>query len=266
MKQHSAMPPGTRLITAMISTGIGLLLIVGFNFLSFEIGDLNVAEILVNKKDSEVDYFAVQNVMWIFFTVGLGELWVRFQASSKEEKELGKGYLPEDDRAVLMSKHLPELYRGVRASDRQLILPRLIRRINLRFQKTNSIEQANSLLTSSIDMIFHEIELRYNFLRYIMWAIPTLGFIGTVVGISLALGTAGNSDPSGPNLLSNVTGELAVAFYTTLVALVMSGILVLILHWVQEREEGTLNRAGQYCLDNLINRLFEGDQQLQEHK
>jgi hypothetical protein len=36
----------------------------------------------------------------------------------------------------------------------------------------------------------------------------------------------------------------------------MSAVLVLIQHIVQAREERALNRAGQYCLDNLINRLY----------
>ena len=40
-------------------------------------------------------------------------------------------------------------------------------------------------------------------------------------------------------------------------ALVMAAILVLIQHIVQAREEGALNEVGQYCLDNLINRLYE---------
>ena len=55
-----------------------------------------------------------------------------------------------------------------------------------------------------------------------------------------------------------MTKRLAVAFNTTLLALVMSAVLVLIQHLVQAREEGVLNEVGQYCLDNLINRLYAG--------
>jgi hypothetical protein len=36
----------------------------------------------------------------------------------------------------------------------------------------------------------------------------------------------------------------------------MSAVLVLIQHVVQAYEERSLNQAGQYCLDNLINRLY----------
>ena len=41
-----------------------------------------------------------------------------------------------------------------------------------------------------------------------------------------------------------------------LLALVMASILVFIQNVVQGREETALNKAGQYCLDNLINRLY----------
>ena len=33
--------------------------------------------------------------------------------------------------------------------------------------------------------------------------------------------------------------------------------LVFLMHIAQGREEAVLNNSGQYCLDNLINRLYE---------
>lgn len=42
-----------------------------------------------------------------------------------------------------------------------------------------------------------------------------------------------------------------------MLALIQSALLVLAQNQVQSREEGALNEAGQYCLDNLINRLYE---------
>ncbi len=73
----------------------------------------------------------------------------------------------------------------------------------------------------------------------------------------LALNYAGDrSNVESPEMLYEVTQRLGVAFSTTLLALVMAAILVFIHSVVQRREENTLNRAGQYCLDNLINRLY----------
>jgi hypothetical protein len=55
-----------------------------------------------------------------------------------------------------------------------------------------------------------------------------------------------------------VTRRLAVKFNTTLVGVAMATLVVLGANLAQMREERALNRAAQYCLDNLINRLFEG--------
>jgi biopolymer transport protein ExbB/TolQ len=84
-----------------------------------------------------------------------------------------------------------------------------------------------------------------------------MGFIGTVIGIMLALNYAGDrANVESPDMLFQVTERLGVAFSTTLVALVMAAVLVFIQSIVQAREERALNQAGQYCLDNLINRLY----------
>ena len=136
------------------------------------------------------------------------------------------------------------------------------RAVLVRPQSSRSVDQANALLNSSLELFQHEIDLKYNMLRYMVWLIPTLGFIGTVIGIALALGEAGNmpnmeeSDALGA-WMKSLTGSLALAFNTTLVALLLSAVLVFLMHIAQGREETALNRAGQYCLDNLINRLYE---------
>lgn len=221
-----------------------------------------VAAILIDEQ-RETYPFTVQNLMWLVFALGLGELIVRFRDALAERGQLRRGYLPEDERTVLQVPELRPIYAQARAATRAgsgaegRFLPRLIQRIVLQFQTSRSIDQASTLLNSSLQLFLHEIDLRYSVIRYVVWAIPTLGFIGTVVGISLALAYAGAVDVQDPSLLAELTKRLAVAFNTTLLALVMSAVLVLLQHVVQAKEEGALNEAGQYCLDNLINRLYE---------
>ena len=94
--------------------------------------------------------------------------------------------------------------------------------------------------------------------RSAVMELPTLGFIGTIMGIADALAyAAGIDNPQDPTLLKEITKRLGVAFYTTLLALLQSAVLVFALHIAQGKEEMALNRSGQYCLDNLINRLYE---------
>jgi biopolymer transport protein ExbB/TolQ len=204
----------------------------------------------------------VQNIMWLVFALGIGELIVRARDAAAERAELRAGYLPEDETTILQAPELRRIFARARdvtrpgAGSEGRFLPRLIQRVVTQFQTNRSVDQANALLTSSLELALHEIDLRYSMVRYVVWAIPTLGFIGTVVGISLALAFAGAVDLQDPNLLAELTKRLAVAFDTTLLALVMSAVLVLVQHVVQAYEERALNQAGQYCLDNLINRLY----------
>lgn len=201
----------------------------------------------------------IQNIMWVMFFFGCGELLVRHMQGMNERRQLSKQLLPEDDSTMLRARDLGAIYHRAKASAaRPYFLQRLVLRAIAQFQSSRSIDQANSLMNSTLELYQHEIELRYNMLRYLVWVIPTLGFIGTVVGIALALESAAAADDLGNvDAVKAVIAKLGVAFYTTLLALLQSMALVFVMHIVQGREEGALNDAGQYCLDNLINRLYE---------
>ena len=101
-------------------------------------------------------------------------------------------------------------------------------------------------LDENIQLLWRRYEESYLLPRYISWAVPILGFIGTVLGISLAadgirriIGSdAGLSSLSGD--LSGAIAPLGIAFDTTLIALSLSVVLTLILSLVQRGEERTL--------------------------
>ncbi len=227
-------------------------------------------DLLLDLNTSSFPYpFTIQNLMWIVSFVGIGELLVRYLVGSGEYHQLGKQLLPEDSQTVLRKQDVGVLYQTIRPTDPEgkYWLQRMVSRSILAFQSTGSVEQVSSVFNSTLELYQHEVDLRYNMLRYLVWLIPTLGFIGTVVGIALALKSVGanfaeagqGADLSqlGPQLMQSLTQKLGVAFYTTLLALLQSAVLMLAMHLIQGHEEGALNKVGQYCLDNLINRLYE---------
>lgn len=110
---------------------------------------------------------------------------------------------------------------------------------------------------SSLDLYLHELDLGYHIIRYIVWLIPTIGFIGSVIGIGGALGVAGSTAPDDPDLLARTTSEMSISFNGTFIALLLSAVLVYMLHIAQQKEERALNASAQYCLDKLINRLLD---------
>jgi biopolymer transport protein ExbB/TolQ len=96
-----------------------------------------------------------------------------------------------------------------------------------------------------------------------IWAIPILGFIGTVMGLGGAVGSLGVQDTTNiegiKDSLGAITGGLGTAFDTTLVALIMSLLLKLPASSLQKAEEDLLNWVDEYCNENLLKRLKERD-------
>ena len=245
---------GNRPLLAVLSTAVGLLICV----VLYYVLPPKAAKILIDR-NGLIYPFSVQNGMWIVFCIASGELLIRMRSAHLELKQLRMRYLPIDARVILQAHDLHEIYRRVKENDdrERRFVPRLISRCILQFQISTSVEQCASLMNTTLDLLSHEVDLRYGMLRYITWLIPSLGFIGTVVGIGHALSYAGEPGRfQDPALLSEVTSRLAVSFDGTLVALLMAAVLLFWQNVVQSREEHALNLSGQYCLDNLINRLY----------
>jgi biopolymer transport protein ExbB/TolQ len=206
------------------------------------------------------NWLSVQAFMWVAMFIGLGELWIRARAMRVEQATLLSRLLPEDERSLLTADDLKSIYLKSRSMSRSAVLPTLVRRLSMEFRKSRSIDRVNGLLDSSLELFLHQLDLRYTLLRYVVWVIPTLGFVGTVMGIADAMAFAGSGAVEMEKLLSPTTQKLAVAFYTTLVALLQSGVLVFGMNSIQAGEEKAINDAGQYCLENLVMRLMEPSQ------
>lgn len=199
--------------------------------------------------------FTIQNAMYIMTAVGCADLWVRHQATARERHYLSQRLLPVDDSQILQVDDLGPIRRNVALlkADEEAFLPQLLDLCLLQLLTSHSLEQTVEIYTSTLELMSHRLDLAYQTLRFLVWVIPTTGFIGTVVGISIAL--EGMQDPKNIEF-EKVTSGLAVAFYTTILSLLLSAVLVLLQNVVQRREETALNRSAQYCLKNLINRVY----------
>jgi len=204
------------------------------------------------------DIFTIQSMMWIMFFITLGELGIRVKEVLHIDKGFSKEYLPEDSHSVLEQSDMGSISKGVNDdADTKGSLANFIKRLVMQFQISHSIEQTQNMLNSQLEIQSAVIDTNYNMIRYLTWLIPTLGFIGTVIGIANALAYAGiPGKATSPEFVSVLTVKLAVAFDTTFVALIMSAVLVFFMHIIQGKEESNLVKIGQYCLDNLINRLY----------
>lgn len=123
------------------------------------------------------------------------------------------------------------------------------------------VSDVDDILRSQADHEGSIMETSYAVLRGFVWAIPVLGFIGTVLGLSDAIGGFGKVLSSESEIgeiassLRGVTSGLATAFETTLVALIAALGIQMLLIFLKKSEEEFLDACAEYCLRNVVGRL-----------
>lgn len=126
-------------------------------------------------------------------------------------------------------------------------------------------ESINDLLDYQAQIDLKKLEAKYTILQVFIWAIPILGFIGTVMGIGAAVGdfslfiqTAEGGVEFSTQMrtaLGGVTSGLAVAFNTTFLALVLVIPVMILTSLLQKNEEEVLLAIEEYCLEELLPNL-----------
>jgi len=92
--------------------------------------------------------------------------------------------------------------------------------------------------------------------RIIVWAIPMLGFLGTVIGITQTLGGLDFSD--GTAAVDRLKSGLYVAFDTTALGLVLSVVAIFIQFPVERSEQAWLDEVDQRVRD-LVSSVLPAD-------
>lgn len=162
----------------------------------------------------------------------------------------GMRILPEDTRDL--SRQLQALPPYQRNS----LLPRALLAALHRFSTTRKIQDVASATQAYCAAEGERLESELSMIRYIAWAIPSVGFIGTVRGIGDALGQAHKAIEGD---IFDVTKSLGVAFNSTLIALLISIALMFLLHQLQLLQERYVLDAEAYCEENLTRHLHTQD-------
>ena len=142
---------------------------------------------------------------------------------------------------------------------RDSIIVNRIRKALELFESRNSNNETASFLQVQSDLDAGRSIGSYAFIKVFLWAIPILGFIGTVMGLSAAVGSLAMGDNTDPTALQSsineLTGGLGTAFDTTLLGLILSMLMSFPLSAVQKREEETLTLIDAFCTEKLMPRL-----------
>jgi biopolymer transport protein ExbB/TolQ len=207
---------------------------------------------------------------WVAYATFYFTVWasvvlvVKFWKIAHQRTSLTYDLLPVD-RSVkitpgnvdLIENHIRKLPLNPRKS---FLINRLLMGLD-NFRARKSVPEVGAVLNSQADTDAAMVDSSYAMLKVLIWAIPILGFIGTVIGISEAVNGFTQAVKEAENLekvkaaLGLVTNGLAVAFDTTLLGLILSMVIMFPTNSVQKAEEDLLSTIDQYCNENLLPRL-----------
>ena len=193
-------------------------------------------------------------MLWALAIMGL-KAWRTREEHSMLTRQLievppGTSLLPQDAREY--SRNLEALPDA----EQEFLLPRTLLNALQRFATTQSIPAVSEAVREQCDIEADRLDSELSMVRYISWAIPSIGFIGTVRGIGDALGQAYKAVEGD---ISGVTVSLGVAFNSTFVALVLSIIIMFALHQLQLSQERLVLNTQRYIDRKLIRHLSVSD-------
>ncbi len=201
--------------------------------------------------------------MFLFFWA-LALLFFKWRKFAVQQRALSLPLMPQQPDFELTpatARALRERMSGIVDDPHHFIL---LNRIDLALANLHNIghtADVAAILKIQAENDEAQIASSYAMTQGFLWAIPVLGFIGTVQGLSQAIGAFATTLAAGADMvalrasLQNVTGGLATAFETTLVALVCALILQLLVSWLQSRESEFLDACNDICHKNVAGKL-----------
>jgi len=208
-----------------------------------------VRSVYIIMKDPEQQ---VECILWVWATL---ILLFKLRNAGHEQKLLRHDFVRINQGERIIPDDALDRYKDLRASIernpgwQERLLPEFILAALHRFHSTHSVQDAASAVKEHAELAADTLDSDLSLVRYIAWAIPAVGFIGTVRGIGDALAQA---DQAIKGDLSGVTSALGLAFNSTLVALVLSMVLMYMMHLLQLRQESLVIQLQTYCRDKLI--------------
>ena len=209
-----------------------------------------------------------------YCTVFLGSwamaiLLIKLQKLHVQRKVLELNLLPDDSAFVLTgatARIILEKINLMVSNPADFVLLDRIQRARVNLKNLGNVSAVAECLNTQAQNDEDYLSSTYTVLKGFIWAIPVLGFIGTVLGLAEAIGGFGAVVKKGVNdpqelisALGNVTGGLSTAFETTLIALVIALIIQLLMTVVLNKEELFLDECSDYCHRCLISKIKSVD-------
>ena len=251
---------GGRYTTAntWLSLLMGCILFVVFYAALIPFQDTQFAKDFTNQ--GSIPYFTCFFASW-----AIAILFLKSSKSKYQKRCLMYTVVPDQHDFVLSSATVDQVMEKIYATvddPRHFVLFNRIVIALSNLKNLGQVGDVDDILRSQAENDESVTETSYMLLGAFIWAIPVLGFIGTVLGLSYAIGGFGDvlqktsSDMSAVKQeLQKTTAGLAMAFVTTLQALVAAMGIQIWMTFEKKGELEFLDECSSYCLRNVVNRL-----------
>ncbi len=193
--------------------------------------------------------------VWAGFILGQRYLDVR-----RQRRAFGLGLLPTEVGVCILPEDARLLQRKVEQTASiggPYILANMIRLALGKYAVSRSGRDVAETVRTQSDVDLGRLVSSMATVHYLAWAIPAIGFLGTVRGLATSLTMGGQTQLEIAAFIQEATSHLNVALDCTLVALALSLVLMFFLHSVQREEEALVIDCQQYCLEHLVARLYD---------
>ncbi len=200
----------------------------------------------------------IQFGCYFAFYYGILELQSKNRKIKDEYEGFALNILPDEDQLVLSPDEVSDIKLSVLDLQKRgfnFLITDFIKKACTQYRNDNSISETLQVLDVQIENNKEETESSLSMIRYMINAIMSLGFIGTLIGLTTAIGSAhlAKTEEGMPIL----TGYLNSAFDTTLVALILGLILNYFYHTYVESLDAFYAKTKGYIVDNLISRIYK---------
>ena len=196
-----------------------------------------------------------QEACFILMFWALSIIGYKFTQILRERSLLESDVIEAKEGIKFLPQDVKDLFRKLQSlplEKQNYLLPRALQVSIERFNSSQNVQDVAQAMQSACESENERLESELSIIRYIAWAIPSVGFLGTVRGIGDALGQAHKAVEG--NIIG-VTESLGVAFNSTFIALCISIVLMFIVHQLQLMQERFVFETQEYCNRNLIRHL-----------
>jgi len=201
----------------------------------------------------------IQVATFFFFVYGLLTLLHHKSVLQREQEAFKMGLLPAVGEKIIKPEQVQEFKMKMlelENSGYRFQLIGMIKRVCNQYRNEGSISDTLEVLNTQTTAAHDESQTSYGIVEYLSPGVSSLGFLGTVLGISDAIG---KFDQAGTQEgLGLITKSLYVAFDTTFFALLLGIVLSYYYNRVQDDEQRLFANIKAYIVDNLVSRIYHG--------